>query len=56
MIKIWSTSIAVPTLEQEVEWLKCDASGKRPFQLELERLNAFSRFSARKGEVETVKY
>ena len=54
--KTWATSIPATQLEQEVEWLRNAVYGGRPFQLELEKMDAMNRFSVRRGAVEQVRY
>jgi DNA polymerase-3 subunit epsilon len=54
--KTWAKAIPSSLLDQEVEWLRSAVYGGRSFQLELEKLDAFNRFSLRKGDVEFVRF
>lgn len=54
--KTWATSIPATQLDQEIEWLRTTVYASRPFQLELEKMDALNRFSVRKGGSEVVKY
>ena len=54
--KTWSASIAEQLLNQEVDWLKNTVYGGQPFQLELERMDALSRFSTRRCSVEVREF
>ena len=54
--KTWATSIPAVLLEPETEWLRSEVYGGRPFQLELESMDAMNRFSSRRGSSELVKY
>ena len=50
--KVWSTSITTQMIDQEIEWLKTSIYNKPSFKLQLEKMDAFNRFSVRRGEVE----
>lgn len=52
--KVWGGTVAQATLEQEKEWLKAVVYGGRGFQIELEKVDAFNRFSDRQGLIEKV--
>lgn len=54
--KTWAASIPFALLDEEVEWLRDSVFGGRPFQLELEKIDAMNRFSVRRGEVEVLRY
>lgn len=54
--KTWAKPIPSASLEQEVEWLRESVYAGRPFQLELEKLDAYNRFSPRRGESQILKY
>ena len=54
--KIWNSAISQTDLPLEVDWLKTEIYGNRPFKLELEKIDAFNRFSARRGSIENVNY
>jgi len=43
-------------LPLEVYWLRAEVYGNRPFKLELEKVDAFNRFSTRRGAIELVNY
>lgn len=52
--KVWVGTVAQSALEQEKEWLKAVVYGGRGFQIELEKVDAFNRFSDRQGLIEKV--
>jgi DNA polymerase-3 subunit epsilon len=54
--RAWNSAVAQADLPQEVAWLRDNVYEKRPFSLELEKTDAFNRFSARRGETEQVLY
>ena len=54
--KIWNSALPQSDLPLEVDWLREEVYGNRPFKLELEKVDAFNRFSARRGAVELVNY
>lgn len=54
--KTWAASIPSTLLDQEVEWLRDAVYGGRPFQLELETVDALNRFSSRRGSIELAKF
>lgn len=54
--KVWAKSIPIGLLDQEVEWLRESVYANKPFQLELEKVDAYNRFSIRRGESQVVKY
>lgn len=54
--KIWNSAISQTDLQLEVDWLKTEIYGNRPFKLELEKIDALNRFSSRRGQVEMMSY
>lgn len=52
--KVWVGTVTQAALEQEKEWLKIQVYGGRTFQIEVEKVDAFNRFSNRQGAVETI--
>ena len=54
--KTWHKTIAVEDLDQEVNWLRFDVYGDRPFKLEQEQMDAYNRFSNRRGVTDIVSY
>jgi len=53
--QVWVGTVAQPALEQEKEWLKSQVYGGRNFQIEIEKMDAFNRFSERQGTIEAVQ-
>lgn len=54
--KIWNSALPQSELPLEVDWLRKEVYGNRPFKLEFENIDAFNRFSARRGSVELMNY
>lgn len=54
--KLWNSAISQTDLPLEVDWLKTEIYGNRPFKLELEKIDALNRFSSRRGQVEMMSY
>lgn len=54
--KLWSGLVTKPELEMEVDWLRYEVYDNRKFKLELEKVDAFNRFSSRPGAVEVINY
>lgn len=54
--KTWSVLLPQANLPQEVDWLREHVYQGRPFKLELEKIDAFHRFTSRRGTTETVSY
>jgi len=54
--KLWSGFVPEPELAMEVDWLKEHVYNNRKFKLELEKVNAFNRFTLRSGETEVIDY
>lgn len=54
--KLWSDFVSKPDLQIEVDWLKSEIYNNRKFKLELEKVDAFNRFTLRFGETETISY
>ena len=55
-LKTWNCTLPQAELTTEVDWLRGVVYGNRPFKLELEKIDAFNRFSARRGGTEAVNY
>lgn len=55
-IKVWNKFVTQADLSQEVDWLREQVYASRPFKLELEKTDAFNRFSSRRGVSEIVNY
>lgn len=53
--KVWVGTVTQAALAQETEFLKTQVYGGRSFQIELEKVDAFNRFSNRQGTVEIVQ-
>ena len=54
--KIWNSAITQTDLQLEIDWLREEVYGNRPFKLELEKIDALNRFSVRRGATEVVDY
>ena len=54
--KIWYRSMANEELAQEIEWLRAEVYANRPFKLEHEKMDAYNRFTLRRGSIETINY
>ena len=52
--KTWHKTIASEDLAQEVDWLRIEVYENRPFKLEHEKMDAYNRFTARRGASETI--
>lgn len=54
--RVWNGSVAQADLLQEVDSLREQVYVNRGFKLELEKIDAFNRFSSRRGASEVVDY
>jgi DNA polymerase-3 subunit epsilon len=54
--KTWHKTIAAEDLDQEVNWLRADVYGDRPFKVEQEQMDAYNRFSNRRGVTDIISY
>lgn len=54
--RLWSIVIISTGLDNEIEWLRENVYNKKPFQVELEKIDAYNRFSMRSGPVEIIDY
>ncbi len=54
--KTWTRSVYQVELQMEVDWLRSEVYDNRKFKLELEKVDAFNRFTLRLGETELVNY
>lgn len=54
--KVWAKNIPKHRLDEEVAWLKHFVYAGKGFRLELEKMTAMNRFSARPGPIEVIKY
>lgn len=54
--KVWSISIIETELENEIQWLKENVYGGREFQVELQEMDAFNRYSGRQGATQKFTY
>ena len=54
--KVWAKRVPKHGLDDEIAWIRDAVYGGQPFRLELERLTAMNRFSARTGSVEVLSY
>jgi len=54
--KTWNNPILQTNLPLEVDWLRSEIYANRPFKLELEKIDAFNRFTARRGATEMLSY
>ena len=54
--KVWSIFIPKRGLESEVKWLKENVYGGKEFQIELEELDAFNRYTNRRGLAQKFDY
>jgi DNA polymerase III subunit epsilon len=54
--KLWSGFVTSNDLEMEVDWLRHEVYNNKKFKLELEKIDAFNRFSSRIGAIELMDY
>lgn len=54
--KTWHRTLANEELAQEVDWLRTEVYANRPFKLEHEKMDAYNRFTIRRGSIEVVNY
>ena len=54
--KTWTGLVTQSNLAAEVEWLRDNVYLGKPFKLELEKIGALNRFTARRGTTEAVSY
>jgi len=54
--KTWSSFISQVDLPIEVDWLREEIYGNKAFKLELEKIDAFNRFTTRRGTTELRDY
>ena len=54
--KTWHKTISNEDLAEETDWLRVEVYENRPFKLEQEVIDAYNRFSARRGLTEMVNY
>ena len=54
--KTWYRTVSEDDLVKETHWLRQEVYGNRPFKLEQEIIDAYNRFSSRRGIVEVVQY
>ncbi|MGZ8982469.1 MAG: 3'-5' exonuclease [Methylotenera sp.] len=54
--KIWNSALSQTDLPLEIDWLRSEVYANRAFKLELEKIDAFNRFTVRRGAVELVNY
>ena len=54
--KTWHKTISNDDLAKETDWLRVEVYENRPFKLEHEVIDAYNRFSTRRGLTETVIY
>ena len=54
--KTWHRVVATDDLKKETDWLREEVYENRPFKLEQEAIDAYNRFSARRGLTEMVNY
>lgn len=54
--KTWSGFVAQSDLPHEIDWLRAEVYSNRPFKLEIEKIDAFNRFSVRPGTIELMSY
>jgi len=54
--KVWSGFVSQADLQNEVDWLRGEVYDQRKFKLELEKVDAFNRFTSRPGKTEVVNY
>lgn len=54
--KLWSGLVTQADLPIEVDWLRAEVYGNKTFKLELEKIDAFNRFTIRRGTTELRDY
>jgi DNA polymerase-3 subunit epsilon len=54
--KTWYRTLANEDLTEEVDWLRTEVYANRPFKLEHEKMDAYNRFTLRRGSIEVVNY
>ncbi len=54
--KTWAGFVSQADLPGEVDWLRSEVYEQKKFTLELERVDAFNRFTFRRGKVEIINY
>ena len=54
--KVWHSTLPQTDVALEVDWLRAEVYGNRPFELEWEKLDSYTRFSNRRGSTEVVNY
>jgi DNA polymerase-3 subunit epsilon len=54
--KTWHKTLASGDLAQEIEWLRTEVYANRPFKLEHEKMDAYNRFTMRRGISESINY
>lgn len=54
--KIWNNALPQVDLPSEIEWLRTEVYRHKPFKLELEKIDAFNRFTLRRGHTDLVSY
>lgn len=54
--KIWYRSLANEELAQEIEWLRSEVYADHQFKLEHEKMDAYNRFTMRRGVIEVSNY
>jgi DNA polymerase-3 subunit epsilon len=52
--KVWATYVAKTHFEDEIGWLREHVYNKRPFKIELEKIDSYNRFSNRAGAIEIM--
>ena len=54
--KIWSELVSHADLTAEADWLRVEVYANKKFKLELEKIDAYNRFSYRRGTIEVIDY
>jgi DNA polymerase III subunit epsilon len=54
--KTWHRTLASEEIAQEIDWLRTEVYANRPFKLEHEKMDAYNRFTMRRGSIEVVNY
>jgi len=54
--KTWHRTLSSEDITQEIDWLRIEIYGNRSFKLEHEKMDAFNRFTMRRGEIEVANY
>lgn len=52
--KAWHTDVSAELLEDELAWLKSDVFLRRQFSVPVDRIDAFNRFTDRRGQTERL--